>query len=208
MILTENQYNPKPYWTNRATREDILEDPKCVNLFDQNGYYLTKVEQAFAETNGQPAINRRHETVLRSDWITLDKYEKAHINHSDLFERKAYGGKALEQLEKYAIENPMLYKIVKMKPKWGLDISIDYVSKNNVFEVFHYEWDSFEFEQIEAKKREIEDFVLSRNWDEEAEKLIEIKDEWIDLPFFEQSEWRTNYYNLEPERFKNVIWEE
>lgn len=207
MILTENQLDPSPFWTNKTTKEDILLDPLCVDLFDQNGYHLTKVEQAFAETNGYPLINRRHETVLRYNWLTWDKFDNAHINHSDLFQRKAYGGKALEQLKTYAKDNPMLYKIIKMKPKWGIDISIDYVSEDNVFEVFHYEWDSFDFEAVTVKKQEIEQFVLSKDWDKEAEKLLRCKEEWYDLPFFEQTEWRTNYFGLEPENFKNVIWE-
>ncbi len=27
------------------------------------------------------------------------------------------------------------------------------------------------------------------------------------LDFFDQTQWRTNYFGLSPEKFKNVIWE-
>ena len=43
--------------------------------------------------------------------------------------------------------------------------------------------------------------------DYEAKKLLELKDEWYNLEFFEQSKWRTDYFNLPPEKFKQVIWE-
>lgn len=208
MILTDNQLNSNPYFTERTDTVGILLNPHSVDLFDQNGYHLTKAEQVFLEPNGYSAIERRHEDCLRYDWLKWDKKQKAHINHSDLFERKGFKGDAKQQLLLYADTNPMLYKLVKMKPKWGIDISIDYVSKDNVFEVFHYEWDSFEFDKVVQKKKQIEEFVLSKDWDKEAEKLLQIKDQWYDLPFFEQTKWRTNYFKLEPENFKNVIWED
>jgi len=190
--------------------EDIqtLKDPNSVDLFDQNGYHLTKAEQAFLSYNGYYPIERRHEDCLRQDWITWDKKDGAHINHSDLFERKGYRDCALDQLEVIAeYFNPMLYKLIKMKPKWGVDISIDYISENAVFEVFHYEWDSFEYSSIMEKKHEIEYFVLNQDWDDVAKTLWRKKDEWFYLDFFEQSKWRTDYFGLSPEKFKNVIWD-
>ena len=191
--------------------EDILtlRDPNSVDLFDQNGYHLTKAEQAFLVRNGYQPIVRRHEDCLRHDWILWDKRDGAHINHCDLFERKGFGDQALDQL--YAIaesNNPMLYKLIKMKPKWGIDISIDYVSKDHVFEVFHYEWDAFEYDAVIEKKLEIEKFVLNLDWDKVALELIELKDQWYHLDFFEQSKWKTDFFGLSPEKFKNVIWDD
>ena len=113
-----------------ATEEiDVLKDRNSVDLFDQNGYHLTKAEQAFSVRNGYEPVERRHEDCMRYDWILWDKKDKAHINHSDIFERKGFSDQALEQLHAVAeSSNPMLYKLIKMKPKWGIDISIDYVS--------------------------------------------------------------------------------
>lgn len=205
--VSKGRLKEQAYFHNITEDINTLKNINSVDLFDQNGYHLTKAEQAFLINNGYQPIERRHEDCLRQDWLVWNKREGAHINHSDLFERKGFKDAALEQLLKYAHENPMLYKLTKMKPKWGIDISIDYVSKDAVFEVFHYEWDSFEYAAVIEKKQEIEKFILSHNWDEVAEELWDKKDEWFYLDFFEQTKWRTDYFGLTPENFKNVIWE-
>lgn len=208
MKIANTALNSQAYFINLTEDIETLKDPNSVDLFDQNGYHLTKAEQAFLPFNGYKPIERRHEDCLRYDWIVWDKRDGAHINHSDLFERKGFDFVAKEQLLKYAKENPMLYKLVKMKPKWGIDISIDYVSEDAVFEVFHYEWDSFEYDAVIEKKLEIEQFVLNLDWDEVAKDLWKKKDQWYNLDFFEQTKWRTDYFGLTPENFKNVIWED
>ena len=208
MKIAQNKLDKEPWFSNPVENTDILKDTNCVDLFDQNGYHLTRAEQAYLPYNGYKPIERRHEDCLRYDWLTWDKKSGAHINHSDLFERKGFNGRAREQLLAFASTNPMLYKLVKMKPKWGIDISIDYVSATSVFEVFHYEWDSFEYEKVLKKKQEIEEFVINQDWDDIAETLWRKKSEWYNLDFFEQTKWRTDYFGLSPENFKNVIWEE
>ena len=208
MKLSSNTLHRNAYFLDPTENVDVLKDLNCVDLFDQNGYHLTKAEQTYLPYNGYNLIERRHEDCMRYDWLTWDKREGAHINHSDLFERKGFYSVALEQLKAIAEDfNPMLHKLIKMKPKWGIDISIDYVSPEAVFEVFHYEWDSFDYDQVLEKKLEIEQFVLKQDWDEVAKTLWKKKKDWYNLDFFEQTQWRTNYFGLSPEKFKNVIWE-
>lgn len=208
MKVTNNTFKSEPFFLDATEEIDVLKDPFSVDLFDQNGYHLTKAEQAFLTRNGYQPVVRRHEDCLRHDWFIWDKREGAHINHADLFERKGFKDDALEQLLTLAENyNPMLYKLTKMKPKWGIDVSIDFVSEDHVFEVFHYEWDAFDYESVLEKKFEIENLVLNLNWDDVALELIRKKDEWYHLDFFEQSKWKTDFFGLSPEKFKNVIWD-
>lgn len=206
--LHRTYFDIESTWVKPLSDFSVLNDPRSLDLFDQNGYHLTKLEQAYAEVNGYPLINRRHETVIRQNWMTmLGPMTGAHFNHCDLFERKAYMGAAKEQLLRYSKYNHMLWKLIKMNPKYGIDVSIDYVDEDgNVFEVFHYEWDTFEYDKIRIQKMMIEEFVMNTNWDEKAEELIARRDEWYDLEFFAQSKWKTDFYGLPEERFKQVIW--
>ena len=207
MKVSNSKLREEAYFFDATEDIDVLKDPLSVDLFDQNGYHLTKAEQAFLDPNGYQPIIRRHEDCLRHDWFIWNKRDGAHINHADLFERKGFRSHALEQLQAIAEINPMLYKLIKMKPKWGIDISIDYVSEDAVFEVFHYEWDSFDYQAVIEKKLEIEKFVLNLDWDDVAKDLWTKKDQWYYLDFFDQTKWRTNFFGLSPEKFKNVIWD-
>ena len=200
------------FWTNPAEYEveDLL-TVDALDKFDQNGYNLTAAEliYAFANSTIIPQA-RRWEYVLRYDWFkTPPKTEGWHFNHQDLFERKGYAGAAREQLIELAEINPLLWKLIKMKPKWGIDVSIDYVDrKGNVFEVFHYEWDGFNFEEVLQKKQRVEHLILTTDWDDASEQLLKRIDEWYHLDFFAQSKWKTDYFGLEPEQFKAVIWDD
>jgi hypothetical protein len=121
--------------------------------------------------------------------------------------RKAYAGEALDQLLVWAETNPLIWKLIKIRSKWGIDVSIDYVdTKGNVFEVFHYEWDDFDFSIVSQKKIEIEHLVSQTDWDFAASKMLERKEEWMHLDFFSQSKWKSDFFGVGPEQFKMVIW--
>jgi hypothetical protein len=181
-----------------------------VELFDQNGYDLTALEKLYAIANGQPGRwHRPNHYALKYDWFTDDDSNTgAHINHALCFERKSYSGEALAQLQSFAKTNNLIYKILKMRPKWGLDISLDFVDEQgNVFEVLHWEWDGFNHDEVNDKKKQIEPFLLSVDWNDAARKILARKDEWHHLGFFEQSAWKTRFFGIEKERFKMVLWQ-
>ena len=140
--------------------------------------------------------------------IDLDASVKGcHINHALLFERKGFAGPALYQLASWSGELPLVNKLIHINPKWGIDLAIDYVDNDgNVFELFHYEWDYFNYNRVMQAKKQIEDLALNTNWDEAALELIARKDEWISLPFFEQSDWKCKFYGIQPENFKENVW--
>jgi len=206
---TNNQFNPNPYF-DKTIAQEYVPAMEQTELFDQNGYDLTPLERLYAESNGQAGRwHRPNHYALKKDWFydTEKSVTGAHINHALLFERKGYTGAALSQLEQWAKQNNLIYKLIKMRPKWGMDISVDYVDElGNVFELLHWEYDGFSHQEIDDKKVYIEQFLLSIDWDHAAREMIRRKSEWHHLGFFEQSAWKTKFFGIERERFKMVPW--
>jgi hypothetical protein len=205
--LTTNKFDQAKYWATQIFTE-YQPQAADVSLFDVNGYDLCILEQEYAKVN-MSAVEHRYKKAIKKDWmIDLDKsISGCHINHALLFERKGYSGPALEQLSNWATELPLINKLIHINTKWGIDLSIDYVDNNgNVFEVFHYEWDSFNYSKVLRMKEKIESLALNTNWDQAALELIKRKNEWASLPFFEQSNWKCKFYGIEPENFKEIIW--
>ena len=208
--VTDNKFDSRANWSERIKSVFACPPKEVVELFDQNGYDLTKLEQLYAVANGATTTKHRNSEhiTLRKTWFTDDSPESGpHINHAYMFERKGYDGEALKQLNSWAEYRPHLNKLVAMRPKWGLDFSIDYCDQDgNVFELLHWEYDGFDYNEIEDKKPKMEEFLLNQDWNERARVMLERKDEWHKLGFFEQSEWKTKFFGIEKERFKMVLW--
>lgn len=210
VVLTDNRFDPNGYWSNPPAKMLYIPLAEDLDLFDQNGYDLTVLEQHFAVSNNvQAREHRKHRMAIKQEWFTQEyKIEGAVLNHSLLFERKAYAGAALKQLTNWAHSLPLLYKVISMRPKWGLDFSMDYVDREgNAFEVLHWEWDSFDYVEIETIKKIIEPRLLAIDWDDAAQEILKHKDQWHHLGFFEQSDWKCNYFGIPKERFKMVAWQ-
>ena len=208
--VTNNKFNPNPFY--RESLKSVFATPpvECVELFDQNGYDLTLLEQMYAVANGQPLTTHRNKDhiTLRQDWFIDQKpSDGPHINHAYMFERKGFEADALAQLKSWALSNTQIHKLIAMKPKWGLDFSIDYSdSAGNVFEVLHWEFDGFDYQEIADKKIYMDEFLIKQDWDHASKHMLKHKHEWHHLGFFEQSEWKTKYFGIDKERFKVVLW--
>jgi len=77
----------------------------------------------------------------------------------------------------------------------------------NVFELLHWEYDGFDYQEIADKKTHIEKFLLAVDWNSAAAEMIRRKSDWHHLGFFEQSAWKTEFFGMEKERFKMVLWQ-
>ena len=188
-------------------------NPNDFDLFDHNGYDLTNIEIAYCENDGFKVSTHRHygHIAIKQPWIYKPGMEwsprGAHINHAAIFERKGYAGDALYQLREIAHKNPIAYKIINIKPKWGVDLSIDYVDDDgNCFEVLHFEYDVFDFNDANKIKEKVEQIVTSTDWDNAARVLWSRRDEWINLNFFKMSDYKCKFFGLPKERFKETIW--
>ena len=208
MRLLENRFHANANW-EKPLRLKSVPGPEMVRLFDQNGYRLTDLEVLYAEANEQLTVAHRNERALKKEWFFQEKRTTGPIlNHAALFERKGYPGRALEQLSSWAKENHTLFMLVKYRPKWGIDFSMDYVDgEGNAMELLHYEFDSFDFEEIQQMKLKLEPILAGMDWEDAARELLKRKNEWHGLDFFTQSDWKCAFFGLRPERFKMVAWE-
>jgi len=210
ITLTSNQFDSNGYWDHPI--EKLLYKPTVedLDLFDQNGYDLTTLEQHFAYSNKiKPKKHREHLRAIKQEWFTQSStIEGAHLNHSLLFERKGYTGAALKELEYWARTLPLVNKIIALRPKWGLDFSMDYADREGrAFEVLHWEWDSFVYEEVAQIKTIVEPVLLNINWTDAANQILQHKDSWHHLDFFAQSRWKCRYFGIPEERFKMVAWQ-
>ena len=209
ITLSKNNFNPNPYYTLPIDLDDSIDLKSTIDTFDQNGFDLTDLEILYAKKMDLDIKKVRHtHFVLKDDWFTAEPTDRGcHINHAVIFERKGFAGAAKEQMIELADKCPLIHKVLQIKPKWGLDFSVDYAdAQGNVFEVLHWEWDTFNFEEIQQKKKQMDIFLLSQDWDKMAKQLLDRKEEWYKLGFFEQSDYKTKFFGIEKERFKMVIW--
>jgi hypothetical protein len=211
ITLIDNQFHSNKTW-DKPLKEDLpisIQHPEWIDIFDQNGYRLTKLESHYAGANNHSTVYHRHEVSLRQDWFVDDKpLTGPHLNHAYLFERKGYEGEALKQLKEYAQQNHLVNKLINYKGKWGIDFSMDYVDTfGNSMELLHFEYDSYSINEIKDVKGIVEETILRADWDLVAQILVEKKYEWIDLDFFAQSKYKTDFFGLPAERFKMNSWE-
>ena len=50
--VTDNKFDTNPFWSERIKSVFACPPKEAVELFDQNGYDLTKLEQLYAVANG------------------------------------------------------------------------------------------------------------------------------------------------------------
>ena len=208
--LTDNQFHTNRTW-DKPLEYDVpvpIQHPEWIDLFDQNGYRLTKLESHYAGANNHSIVKHGHEVCLRQDWFVDEKpLTGAHLNHAYLFERKGYEGEALEQLKEFAKQNNLIYKLVDYKGKWGVDFSMDYVSnQGNSMELLHFEYDSYSINEIEEVKGLVEEIIAEADFEAAARYFLIRKYEWINLEFFAQSKYKTDFFRLPEERFKVNAW--
>lgn len=211
---TTERYYTNGYWTEPLDLElHLLPDASTVRLFDQDGYRLTTLETYYSIVNNQSYTLFGDQRVVMKPWheVTEDKLTGAILNHSILLERKGYQERAKEELEKWAKANNLLYKLLRYKPKWGVDFSMDYVNQDGVaMEILHYEYDSHDLEEIYTIKEKAERILEGIDWEDAGKKLLEKRDkEWGMLDPFEQSDWKCKYFGLKTDskKFKMVAWE-
>lgn len=166
--------------------------------FDKDGYEVpTPLEHLHYEANGV-ILNReiQYHIAPVQEWYT-DTESSEHglvLDHCMLLTRYAFAGAAREQLIEVSRQRPILQKLLNIKPKWGIDFSLDYVTHDVVMEVIHIEQDFDNLEEAQNAKERLEYIIDNTDWYDGAIALWQRKSEWENLSSDDHSDYKAQFF--------------
>jgi hypothetical protein len=154
--------------------------------FDREGYELLPIEQEYYKASG---ISLHAEKVLayesgNSDgwhafiqpwFVQKNKKSFFRLDHSFCLTRYKLGGKAREQVAKFAKKRPELNKLLCSRAKWGADFCVDFVTKNTCMELIHWEWDFLSGQELLDHCKIMEERVAFTDWDNILNSITVLK---------------------------------
>ncbi len=143
LVNLQPNFTNDPYLTKPIQR--TLVETLPFKDFDKDGYEVpTPLEHLHYEANGIE-LNREiqfHIAPVQEWYQDTEQSENGlELNTFILLTRYAFDGEAREQIEEVCVNRPILQKLLNIKPKWGIDFSLDYVTHDIVMEVIHIEQD-------------------------------------------------------------------
>ena len=185
-----------PYLTNPIEYEKLLSQP--LKDFDKDGYEIdTPLELGHYVVNNvnvHQGIQFHHSTGKHWYIDQLNSESGLVLDHTQLLTRWSYAGEARENIKRAAETRPVLNKLLVIKPKWGIDFSLDYVTHDWCMEVFHIEKDATTYEEALELKNKAESIIDNTDWESAIQDILKRKDEWYHLCSDDQSDWKARYF--------------
>jgi hypothetical protein len=199
LINLQPIFDCNPYLTVPIDRHLVETLP--LDHFDKDGYEVpTLLERYHYEAQGIKLDNEiQYHIAPVQEWYTdTEKSERYLVlDHCMLLTRYAFADTAREQLESVKQNRPILNKLLGIKPKWGIDFSLDYIDHDICMEVIHIEQDFDCVEDaVEAKER-LETIIENTDWYDGVCALIKRKDEWANLSSDDHSDYKARFFGWE-----------
>jgi len=193
------EFNSDAYLTKPIERNLVETLP--FKDFDKDGYEVpTPLEHLHYEENGIE-LNREiqfHIAPVQEWYRDIEQSEHGLVlDHCMLLTRYAFAGAARDQIQEVCINRPILQKLLNIKPKWGIDFSLDYVTHDVVMEVIHIEQDFDTVDEAYAAKQRLESIIDNTDWYEGAMQLWKRKDEWQNLSSDDHSDYKAQFFGWE-----------
>ena len=190
------KFTSNPYLTKPIGRHLVESLP--FRDFDKDGYEVpTPLEHLHYEENSV-ILNREiqyHIAPVQEWYQDIESSEHGLVlDHCMLLTRYAFDGEAREQIIEVSKHRPILQKLLNIKPKWGIDFSLDFVTNDIVMEVIHIEQDFDNLEEAQVAKERLEYIIDNTDWYDGAMRLYQRKDEWVNLSSDDHSDYKAQFF--------------
>lgn len=198
MILRKanNAFDQFPF-LSISLPEDIIRATDMKD-FDKDGYEITCTLERLLYEQNNATLNlsiQKHVAPVKDWYYDLEDSEKGLVlDHCMMLTRWAVADKAREDIERIALERPVLNKLLGIKPKWGLDFSLDWVDHNGCTEVIHIEQDFKTYEEACEAKEKLEELIDNTDWLDGAKQILLKKPQWEHLCSDDHSTWKAQYF--------------
>jgi len=181
-------------------KQDLGEEhflPKSFSYFDLDGFALNPLEQSYYRANQIPITEMLGIWAAQYPWLVLDTPSNFIMDHCFIVTRCCYTEQARSEIQKHTVEFPQLRKMLLLKPKWGLDFALEYYNDTDYIEVLHIEQDYSNFDQAQSQKEKLEKRLLETDWQDFAQQILKLKDQWIGLEGMARNDWKARYWGLD-----------
>ena len=199
LVNLKPEFPDNPYLTTSITQLDT--ENLSLRDFDKDGYEVpAPLEIAYYDANN---INLNREIQYHiapvQEWYTdLEQSEQGLVlDHCMLLTRYAFAGEAKEQLQEVSKNRPIIQKLLNIKPKWGVDFSLDFVTHDIVMEVIHIEQDFDNLDAANEAKFKLEQIIDNTDWYDGAMRLYQRRDEWENLSSDDHSDYKAQFFGWE-----------
>src|SRR6056300_1464443 len=196
LINLRPTFTDSPYLTNPIQQLDAETLP--LRDFDKDGYEVpAPLELAYYHTNNVIMNTEiQYHIAPVQEWFTDTENSELGLvlDHCMILTRYALAGEAREQLEKVAKNRPIVNKLLSIKPKYGIDFSLDYVTHDVIMEVIHIEQDFTTLEEANAAKERLEHIIDTTDWYQGVIDLQSRKHEWENLSSDDHSDYKAQFF--------------
>ena len=196
LVNLNPQFNQFPFLTTPINQQ--LVDNLRLDHFDKDGYEVpTPLERCFYEAQGIDLnCEIQYHIAPVQEWYRDEERSEQGLvlDHCMLLTRYAFAGEAREQIVEVCRNRPILQKLLNIKPKWGIDFSLDFVTHDIVMEVIHIEQDFDNLEEAQEAKERLERIIDNTDWYDGAMQLYKRKDEWINLSSDDHSDYKAQFF--------------
>jgi len=201
-----------PYLTQPIENEELLLTCQ-MSQFDREGYELLPIEQEYYKANNIALHSEKvfaHETGNADEWRafvqkwfepTAYSAPQFKLDHSFCVVRYGFHGEARNQIYKFIEKRPELSKLLNIRPKWGADFCVDYITPEECFELIHWEWDFIDINEFIVHIKKMENIVERTHWDDILNAVKIFRRNYSDFDSETEGDFKANLFSL-PKAFR------